>query len=125
MSLIKTLHALFALVSITGFIYRGFLKINHPEKLQQKWLKISPHIIDSLLLASAIYLVIASQQYPSLFNWVSAKIFALLLYIMFGFFTLRFGKSRRTILINFVLAILTFAYIVSVALTKQVWPLML
>ena len=122
---IKTLHILCALISITGFIYRGYLKINCPEQLKKKWLKITPHIVDTLLLASAIYLVVAIQQYPTMFNWVSAKIVALLIYIGFGFMTLRFGKNRRLIIVSFVLAILTFSYIVAVALTKQVWPLML
>lgn len=125
MTTVKLLHALFALISISGFIYRGLLKINRPDKLQKKWLKISPHIIDTLLLSSAIYLVFASHQYPDGFNWVTAKIFALLLYIFFGLATLRFSKTRRGILISFALAVLTFAYIVAVALTKQVWPLVL
>lgn len=125
MSTIKILHTIFALVSISGFIYRGLLKLNQSDTLQKKWLKISPHIIDTLLLSSAIYLVFASQQYPDGFNWVTAKICALLLYILFGLFTLRISKTRGGVIVSFILAILTFTYIVSVALTKQVWPLML
>jgi len=125
MAIIKNLHVIFALLSISGFVYRSFLKLNNSQKLQAKWLKISPHIIDTLLLVSAIYLVMASQQYPEMFNWVTAKIFALLLYILFGLFTLRFSNTRSGIIIGFTLSVLTFAYIVGVAATKQVWPLML
>ena len=125
MSIIKSFHVIFAVLSISGFIYRGFLKFTKPEKLQNKWLKILPHVIDTLLLASAIYLVVASQQYPEGFNWVTAKIGALLLYIVFGLFTLRFSKTRRGAILSFVLALLTFAYIVTVAMTKQAWPLVL
>jgi len=125
MSIIKNIHVIFALLSISGFVYRSFLKITNPGKLSVKWLKISPHIIDTLLLVSAIYLVIAGQQYPEMFNWVTAKIFALLLYILFGLFTLRFSKTRAGTIIGFMLSVLTFAYIVGVAATKQVWPLML
>lgn len=125
MSIIKSLHALFAILSITGFIYRGLLKFRDSATLQKKWLKISPHVIDTLLLASAIYLVVAGHYYPEWFNWVTAKIVGLLLYIMFGLFTLRFSKSRNGVIISFVLALLTFAYIVGVAVTKQAWPLML
>jgi len=125
MSIIKNLHVIFALLSIIGFIYRGFLKLNNSDKLRAKWLKISPHIIDTLLLVSAIYLVVAGQQYPEIFNWVTAKICALILYIIFGLYTLRFSKTRNGVLIGFLLAVMTFAYLVSVAVTKQVWPLML
>jgi len=125
MSIIKSLHALLALVSIIGFIYRASLKFRNSTTLQQKWLKITPHIVDTLLLASAIYLVVVGHYYPEWFNWVTAKIIGLLLYIIFGLFTLRFSKSRNGIIISFVLALLTFAYIVGVAMTKQPWPMML
>ena len=125
MSIIKNLHVLFALVSITGFVYRSFLKLRAPQKLKQKWLRIAPHIIDTMLLLSAIYLVIATQQYPEVTNWLSAKIVALFFYIIFGMFTLRFSKSPHAVLLSFILALTTFAYIVSVAMTKQVLPLML
>ena len=124
MAIIKNLHVIFALLSISGFVYRSFLKLNNPQKLQAKWLKISPHIIDTLLLVSAIYLVMANQQYPEVFNWVSAKILALLLYIFFGLVTLRFSKTRAGTLIGFMLSVITFAYIVGVAATKHTWPLM-
>jgi uncharacterized membrane protein SirB2 len=125
MSLIKTLHMIFAALSICSFVYRGIHKIASPDKLNRKWLKVLPHINDTLLLFSAVYLVIASQQYPEMFNWVSAKIVALLFYIIFGLFTLRFSKTVPATVVSFILALATFVYIVAVALTKQAWPLML
>ncbi len=121
MSIIKSIHVLCALLSISGFIYRGILKLTRPEKLTQKWLKITPHIIDTVLLASAIYLVLASHYYPTLFNWVTVKIIALVLYIILGLFTLRFCKSQAGVLISFILALTTFSYIVFVARTKLIW----
>ena len=124
MSIIKSIHVLCALLSISGFIYRGILRLTRPEKLAQKWLKISPHIIDTILLASAIYLVFAmGYYYPSLFNWVTVKIIALVFYIVLGLFTLRFCKTQTGIFISFMLAIATFIYIVLVARTKLIWPL--
>ena len=125
MSIIRNIHITLALLSITGFVYRGLMKIKNPDEIRAKWLKIVPHFIDTLLLVSAIYLVIISHQYPEIFNWVTAKLCALLLYILFGLYTLRFSKTRGEATIGFVLAVLTFAYIVSVAVTKQPWPLML
>ena len=121
MSIIKSIHVLCALLSISGFIYRGFLKLNNPDKLAKKWLKISPHIIDTILLLSAIYLVFASQYYPTLFNWVTVKIIALVLYIILGLLTLRFCKTRTGVLVSFILAVTTFAYIIFVARTKLIW----
>ncbi len=121
MLIIKYIHILSALLSIIGFIYRAILKLTAPEKLTQKWLKITPHINDTILLASAIYLVFITQQYPTLFNWVSMKIIALVIYIILGLFTLRFCHTRASILVSLLLAIAVFTYIIIVARTKLIW----
>jgi uncharacterized membrane protein SirB2 len=93
-------------------------------KLQCKWLKVTPHIVDSLLLVTAIYLVLAGNFYPAWFNWVMAKITALVFYILLGLYTLRFSRTRKQLITGFILSLMTFSYIVSVAITKQPWPLM-
>lgn len=121
MLIIKYIHVVCAFLSISGFIYRGILKLTTPEKLSKKWLKITPHIIDTILLASAIYLVFITQQYPTLFNWVSMKIVALIIYIVLGLFALRFCKTRMSIIVSFLLAITVFTYIIFVARTKLIW----
>jgi len=121
MLIIKYIHIISALLSISGFIYRGILKLTTPEKLTQKWLKIAPHIIDTVLLASAIYLVVITELYPTLFNWVSIKIVALVIYIILGLFTLRFCQTRTSIIVSFILAITVFTYIIFVAKTKLIW----
>jgi len=121
MLIIKYIHVICAFLSISGFIYRGILKLTTPEKLSKKWLKITPHIIDTILLASAIYLVFITQQYPTLFNWVSMKIVALIIYIILGLFALRFCKTRMSIIVSFLLAITVFTYIIFVARTKLIW----
>ncbi len=121
MLIIKYIHVLCAILSISGFIYRGILKLTHPEKLTRKWLKITPHVIDTILLASAIYLVFITQYYPTLFNWVTVKIIALVVYIVLGLFTLRFCQTRASIMISFALAVTVFMYIIFVARTKLLW----
>lgn len=122
MMLFKLIHVSCAVMSITGFLGRSFLKFNAPQYLQQRWLKISPHIIDSILLASAIVLVIQTRQYPFVSAWVTAKLLVLVLYIGFGLLTLRLARTRRQSLIGFIGASLSFSYIIAVALTRQVWP---
>ena len=122
MTLIKLIHVSCAAISISGFFYRGLLKFYAPQRLQRKWLKITPHVIDTLLLVSAIILMVQGALYPTTQPWVLAKLILLVLYIGLGLMTLRFAKTRRQALISFVLAILCFAYIVAVALTRQPWP---
>lgn len=117
--LIKALHVCTAMLSISGFLYRGVLKLNHPARAIPKWLKIFPHFNDTLLLSCAIYLAAISQQWPTTTDWVAAKVIALLIYIGVGMVVLRFGKTQKQRIIAFGLAILSFSYIVLTALTRN------
>lgn len=119
---IKMLHISCAVISISGFIFRSMLVINASTYAQNRWIKVSPHIIDTVLLGSAVYLAINSQQYPIANTWLTAKIIGLLLYIGFGMIVMRFGTSLRQQLFGFVMALLSFSYIASVALTRNPIP---
>ena len=87
--------------------------------LQQRWVKIIPHIVDTLLLTSAIIIVIMSGQYPFAQDWLTAKLLALFAYIGLGTIALR-GKTKAVRVSAFIAALAVFIYIGSVAITKQV-----
>ena len=89
--------------------------------LKQKWLKIAPHIVDTILLVTAIMLAMRISQYPLTHGWLTAKLMALLAYIVLGVFALKRGKTKQTRVFAFVAAILVFAYIVLVAITRTPW----
>lgn len=119
----KFIHVSCAIISISGFLARSWLKFTAPGILQQRWIKITPHVVDTLLLASAIVLVILTRQYPFVIPWVTAKLIALFIYIGFGLLTLRFARTQKQILVGFIGACLSFSYIIAVALTRHAWPL--
>ncbi len=119
MELVKYFHVSMALLSITGFIIRGIWMIQESAYLHQKWVKVLPHIIDSLLLISAVFMAISLAINPLEQSWLLSKIIALLLYIALGMIALRFGQSKAQRKIALVLAIIVFFYIVLVAFTKQ------
>jgi uncharacterized membrane protein SirB2 len=118
-NILKSIHTATALISVAGFTIRYIWMIQASSILQQPWIRIAPHINDTVLLLSAIVLVIATQQYPGPTAWVNAKIVALLLYIIFGTIALKRGKTNRIRMVSGILALLTFAYIVMVALSKN------
>lgn len=119
---IRTLHI--ACVSASGalFLLRGLWMLAAPAMLQRRWVRALPHLVDTLLLASAITLAMLSGQYPFAQDWLGAKVVALVLYVLLGAVALRRGRTRTIRAGAFVAALLTFAYIVSVAVTKQVVP---
>lgn len=118
----KHTHLLFVALSIISFIIRGALAIKGSSILQQKWIRIAPHIIDTLLLLSAIGLAISIQQYPFVNGWLTAKLLGLIVYIFLGVYTLRIAKTQPARIAGYLLAIATFLYIASVAVTKTPLP---
>ncbi len=119
---IKTIHVSCAIISVCGFSLRGLIKLYRPHWLQARWLRIAPHAIDSLLLASAIYLAVQSQQYPLQQAWLTAKLLGLLAYIGFGMMVMRFAQNQRQRLLAYLLALASFSYILAVAITRSPLP---
>ena len=121
--LIKHLHIGFAATSGALFMLRGLWMLRAPALLQQRWVRVLPHVVDTGLLSCALILMFWSHQYPFVQPWLTAKLLALLAYIGLGTVALKRGRTRSLRTLALVAALCTFAYIIAVALTKQVWPL--
>ena len=81
-----------------------------------------PHVIDTVLLVSAIALAAMTAQYPFVQPWLTAKILALLVYIVLGTVAIRRGRTRRVRIVAWILALVVFGYIVVVAHTRDPFP---
>ena len=118
---LKHLHMGCAFLSIAGFTLRGYWMLIDSPLLLRRPAKVLPHMIDTLLLASAVGMLLIWRLSPLQSDWLIAKIIALLVYIGLGMVALRFGKSRKTRVNAWLLALLTAGYIVSVAYSKSAW----
>lgn len=121
-TLVKTIHVSAVATTFCLFSLRGYWMVTGSGLLQRRWVRILPHIVDSILLASALLLAWMIQQYPFQAPWLTAKVIGLLAYIGFGTLALKRGRTRRIRFICLALGLITFFYIVSVALTKAVVP---
>jgi len=119
MDILKAIHVGSAILSITGFVLRGIWMLQGSPLLKARATRILPHVVDTVLLVSAIALALRSAQYPFVHAWLSAKVLALLAYIVLGSVALKYGKTRRIRTLSFGLALLSFLYIVSVAITRN------
>lgn len=117
--LVKHLHMACVALSGSFFVLRGMWMLAGSSALQQRWVKTLPHVIDSVLLGSAIVLAVWSSQYPGAQPWLTAKLVGLLVYILLGTVALKRGKTKTVRVLAFAGALLSFAYIVGVALTRQ------
>lgn len=116
---LKHLHLTTVILSFALFALRGLWMLVDSPQLQRRWVRIAPHLIDTVLLASAIGLTLSIRQYPFVNGWLTAKVLALIVYILLGGIALRLGPTQAIRAAAWVAALATFSYIVSVALTRQ------
>jgi uncharacterized membrane protein SirB2 len=120
--LLKQVHVACAVLSYAGFVVRGGWMLRNSALLERRWVRILPHANDTLLLASAIALAAMSRQYPFVHGWLTAKVLALVLYIVLGMAALRAGRPKPLRVAAWVAAQAVFLYIVWVAMARSPSP---
>lgn len=113
------IHIASAIVSIVGFVWRWQLALRSSSVLQNKAVKILPHIIDTILLGSGIWLCVLIDEYPFVESWLTAKLILLVVYIGLGTIAIKRAKNNRQRLISGILAIVVFAAIAVIAYSSH------
>ena len=121
---VKNFHLLVIAISILLFVLRFFWKWNQSAIMQQRWVKIVPHIVDTLMLLSGISLIFITHFYPfsPQGSWLTEKLFGVIIYIALGFVALGSGKnglrSQKVRTLACILALGCLYLIVKLATTK-------
>jgi uncharacterized membrane protein SirB2 len=113
---VKHLHLTLIAIAFTFFLLRSFWLFTGSPLLQKKLLKILPHPINLVMILSGFALAHVAH-YPLSSPWIIAKLVALVLFVAFGLLTFKQPTQTRRIMF-FSAALLTFVYIVCVAVTK-------
>jgi len=116
---VKYVHVISVVLSVTGFFLRGILMMRDSPLLGARWIRVVPHINDTVLLVAALSLAAMSGQYPFMVDWVTAKVLGVIAYIILGALALRDATTRRMRIICWLASLAVFGWIVSVALTRQ------
>ncbi|MCS4505296.1 Protein YchQ [wastewater metagenome] len=120
---VKHIHLTTVAITLALFLLRGGWMIAGSTMLQRRWVRILPHVNDTVLLISALWLAISVYSYPMVPHaWITAKIVGLLAYIALGTIALKRGRTFGVRLTAFAGALVVFAYIVHTALTRSPWP---
>lgn len=115
--MIKILHLTFILLSISSFVGRIYLAEKRPEMLEQKWIKIGPHIINTFLLITGFTLVFQGSWLSGEYGWIIAKLIALVAYVGLGIVAIKSQGELRWK--AFAGALACFVYIAFVAVSKH------
>jgi len=119
---LKHLHVLAVYLSLALFLLRGVWMWRESPRLQARWLRIVPHLIDTILLGAAIALLVMVWGNPLNQPWLIAKIIALLAYIGLGSLALKRGKTPALRRKAFIAALGVYAYMLAVAVSKSAIP---
>lgn len=115
----KYLHMSCAALSITLFALRGSLQLAGVDWRRSRLLRVTPHLIDTVLLLAAVRMTMLLSMYPFTASWLTAKLLALVAYVLFGKQALRRDNSvARTA--GFLFAASTsVTYLLAVAITRS------
>ena len=116
--LLKQIHIVLAVTTLISFVIRGYWMITDSSLLHHKLVKTIPHVIDTLLLSTAVALMMMAGFYPWILDWVAAKILLLLLYIVLGTIALKRGKTKARRIAAFIAALICIGLIFKSALSK-------
>ena len=119
---LKQIHVSTVIVSGSLFLTRYIWMLRGSLQQRGRWVRVAPHVNDTILLCSGLAMARVIQQYPLLQDWLSAKFIALLCYIVLGSIALKRGRSRRIRLWAGVLAFACYLYIISSALSRSPIP---
>ena len=122
-AMLKDVHLTTVAITYGLFVLRGVWMIRESPRLRDRWVRIVPHVNDTLLLASALVLAWQIGQYPLVDGWLTAKLLGLLAYIGLGLVALRLGRTKSIRIGAWLLAQLVLVYVVAVAITRHVIPI--
>lgn len=116
---LRHLHILAVALSGSLFLFRGlgiFAGAGWPKASPVRYLS---YAIDTVLLVAAILLTIVIQQYPFVQAWLTVKVVLLIVYIALGILAFRDGRPLALRIGFWLLALATFLFIISVAVTHH------
>ena len=119
---LRHLHVGCVIASGAGFVLRAVWRMRDSPMLAHPAVRVLPHVIDTMLLTSAVVLAMRLRQYPFVHGWLTAKVCGLVAYIVLGSIAIKRGRTPAARTAAFAGAIAVYAYVVSVALTKSVLP---
>jgi len=115
----KHLHMTLAVLSISLFTLRFIWTLANSSRLQAKWIKITPHIVDTLLLAFGVVMAVQYSINPIEKLWLGEKLLAVVAYIFTGYFTLKLARNKPMQIIGYLGAMGWVMLIVRLAMTRE------
>jgi len=116
---VKVAHVAAVALSFALFGLRGIWMMVDSPNLGRRWVRVVPHVNDTVLLLAGIALAFMLHVSPGENSWLVAKLVALPVYIGLGMLALRPGRTKRVRVAAWMAALAVFGYIAAVAVTRS------
>ncbi|HIC25745.1 MULTISPECIES: SirB2 family protein [unclassified Pseudoalteromonas] len=112
---VKHTHMLFAVLSIILFYVRSFSRLKSGTLAKNKVVFIGSHSIDTLLLVSAVVLIVMAGFNPLEQSWLLEKIILVIAYIVLGVVAAKQNakSAKLVLLVITTLILLAIGYLAS------------
>jgi len=108
-----------AVLSIALFTLRFIWTLTGSAWLEKKAVKITPHVIDTLLLALGVAMAVKLMINPLEQLWLGEKLLAVIAYIFTGYYTLKLARNRMMQFIGYLGAMGWVMLVFRLAMTKE------
>jgi uncharacterized membrane protein SirB2 len=115
----KVGHIAFVIVSGGLFGLRGLMMATTSRYTKVAAVRRLSYAIDTMLLCTALVLVVTTRQFPIVEPWLTVKVVLLGVYIVLGVYALRRGSTRSQRIGFLIAAIGVYLFIISVAYTRN------
>lgn len=118
---LKHVHILTAFLSVSLFILRYWWQYRGSAMSTKRWVRIVPHVNDTVLLGTGVALVMITHFYPFTPQgaWLTEKLFGVIIYIVLGFIALgKRPRSQQVRWIAFLLGLVVIYIVIKLATTK-------
>jgi uncharacterized membrane protein SirB2 len=112
---LRQLHIACAILSVSLFVLRGALMLADSPRQRNLVLRYLPHVVDTVLLTSALMLTTIVRQYPFSNGWLTTKLVLLVVYVVLGSIALKRGRTRVVRITALVAALATVGFLLTVA----------
>ena len=116
---VKYAHVAAVALSFALFFLRGIWMMADSPNLGRRWVRVDPHVNDTVLLLAGVALAFMLRVSPGENPWLIAKLVALPVYIGLGMLALRPGRTKPVRVAAWMAALAVFGYIAGVAVTRS------
>lgn len=110
--LVKNTHLIIIAVTFIFFIINFVLMMKSSDMVNNKMLKIGPHILYTAFIITAIYMVSVNPLinfYPIVNGWLPSKLAGFVIYVLSITFALKWAKSTLWRIVGLISAVFWFA----------------